>query len=200
MKDKKTLKMVQIAILTAVLLLMAFTPLGYLRLGPFPITLLVIPVAVGAMLIGPEAGALLGLIFGLTSFAQCFGADPTGVILLDINPFYTFVVCVPTRMLMGYGAGAIFRALRKVDRTRTVSYFAGGVLAAVLNTVFFMGALILCFWNTEYVQGLYQSQGGGSILLFLTAMVGLNGVVEALACGAAGGLISKGVSKALKMD
>ena len=192
--------MVQIAILAAVLLLMAFTPLGYLRLGPFPITLLSIPVAIGAMLVGPGAGALLGLVFGLTSFAQCFGADPTGVILLEINPFYTFMVCVPTRMLMGYVAGAIFRGVHKVDRTKTVSYFVGGLSAAVLNTVFFMGTLVLCFWNSDYVQGLYQAQNSANILAFLVALVGINGLVEALACGGVGGVVSKGVSRALKMD
>lgn len=76
MRSKKTLTMVQVGILTAIVLVMSFTPLGYLHIGPFSMSLLSIPVVIGAMLVGPEAGALLGLVFGLTSFAQCFGADP----------------------------------------------------------------------------------------------------------------------------
>ena len=121
MRNKKTLTMVQIAILTAMLLVMSFTPLGYLKIGPLSMSLLSIPVAIGAMIIRPEAGALLGLVFGLTSFAQCFGTDPFGTTLLNINPFGTFFMCVPTRMLMGYLAGMIFKGLHKVDKTKTVS-------------------------------------------------------------------------------
>lgn len=197
MRSKKTLTMVQIAILIAVLLVMSFTPLGYLKIGILSISLLSIPVVIGAMLIGPEAGALLGLVFGLTSFAQCFGADAFGAALLNINPFGTFFMCVPTRMLMGYLAGLIFRGIHRADRTRTVSYFAGGLSGAVLNTVFFMGALLLFFWNSEYIQGL---SGGNGIWAFLAAMVGFNGILEAVVCCAAGGAISKAVSRALKQD
>ena len=74
MRNEKTIKMVQMAILIAVLLVMSFTPLGYLHIGPLSISLLTIPVVIGAMLIGPGAGAVLGAVFGITSFAQCFGA------------------------------------------------------------------------------------------------------------------------------
>ena len=73
MKNKRTLKMVQMAILIAVLLVMSYTPLGYLKIGLLSISLLSIPVVIGAMLFGPAAGAALGAVFGLTSFAQCFG-------------------------------------------------------------------------------------------------------------------------------
>lgn len=197
MRNKKTLTMVQIAILIAVLLVMSFTPLGYLRIGVLAISLLTIPVVIGAMLIGPEAGALLGLIFGLTSFAQCFGADAFGTTLLNLNPFGAFFMCVPTRMLMGYLAGVIFKGVHRVDRTRTVSYFVGGLAGAVLNTVFFMGALLVFFWNTPYIQ---EMSGGKGIWAFLLVMVGVNGVVEALVCCAAGGAISKAVSPALKRE
>ena len=61
MKNKRTLKMVQMAILIAVLLVMSYTPLGYLKIGLLSISLLSIPVVIGAMLVGPAAGAVLGL-------------------------------------------------------------------------------------------------------------------------------------------
>ena len=53
----KTLQMVQTAILAAILIVMAFTPLGYFNLGPVMITLLMIPVVIGAIVVGPAAGA-----------------------------------------------------------------------------------------------------------------------------------------------
>lgn len=66
------------AILAAIILLMAFTPLGYLRVGPVSITFLVIPVVIGGMTLGPVRGGFLGAVFGATSFAQCFMGDPFG--------------------------------------------------------------------------------------------------------------------------
>lgn len=200
MKNKRTLKMVQMAILIAVLLVMSYTPLGYLKIGLLSISLLSIPVVIGAMLVGPAAGAVLGAVFGLTSFAQCFGADAFGAALLSINPFLTFLVCVPTRTLMGFLAGVIFRGVHRIDKTKTVSYFVGGLSGAVLNTVFFMGLLMVCFWNTDYIQGLNQTMGGLGLWAFLIAFGGINGVVEAIVACAAGGIISKAVSKALRIN
>ena len=65
MKKNKTLEMVQLAVLIAIMLILAFTPLGYLRIGPLAISLMTIPVVIGAMLLGPTGGAVLGLVFGL---------------------------------------------------------------------------------------------------------------------------------------
>ena len=63
MRSTKTIKMAQLAILIAVVLIMAFTPLGYLKNVGLEISLITIPVAIGAMVIGPGAGAVLGAVF-----------------------------------------------------------------------------------------------------------------------------------------
>lgn len=75
---EKTRKLVQMAILIAVMLILAFTPLGYLKVGAIEITFMTIPVVVGAIILGPAAGAVLGGVFGLTSFIQCFGMSAFG--------------------------------------------------------------------------------------------------------------------------
>ncbi len=116
MRSTKTIKMAQMAILIAVVLIMAFTPLGYLKTVGLEISLITIPVAIGAMVIGPGAGAVLGAVFGITSFYQCFGMSPFGAMLLSINPFLTFLVCVPTRILEGYLAGVFFKFFMKADK------------------------------------------------------------------------------------
>lgn len=101
------------ALLVAIILLMAFTPIGYIKTAGLEITLIVVPVAVGAVTLGPTAGAILGGVFGITSFIQCFGMSQFGALLLGINPFLTFLVCVPTRILMGWLTGLIYHGLRK---------------------------------------------------------------------------------------
>lgn len=200
MKDSKVLKMVQMTILVAVLLLMSFTPLGYLKTAGLEISLLTIPVVIGAMLLGPGVGTVLGAAFGLTSFWQCFGMSQFGSVLLGINPFFTFLVCVPTRTLMGCLTGLFFRAVNKVGRLHTVSYFVGGLCGALLNTLFFTVALVACFWRTDYIQGLNDSFGGLGVLGFLLAFVGINGVLEAVVCCLAGGTVSKALSKVVKVN
>ena len=69
-KTPKVRTLTQLALLTAVVLVMAATPLGYLRVGPLTMSLLTVPVAIGAMLIGPAGGAWLGFVFGMTSFSN----------------------------------------------------------------------------------------------------------------------------------
>ncbi|MDY3274271.1 MAG: ECF transporter S component, partial [Agathobacter sp.] len=70
LRKSNVVMMTELALLTAIVILMAYTPLGYLKVGAVSITFIVVPVAVGAVLLGVKAGAFLGLVFGLTSLAQ----------------------------------------------------------------------------------------------------------------------------------
>ena len=85
--NKKTFStkyLVEMALLVAIILLMAFTPIGYIKTAGLEITLIVVPVAVGAVTLGPVAGAILGGVFGITSFIQCFGMSQFGALLLGM--------------------------------------------------------------------------------------------------------------------
>lgn len=183
--------MVQLALLSAVVLVMAFTPLGYLKIGALSITFITIPVVVGAILLGPGGGAFLGGVFGLTSFVQCFGMDWFGTTLFGIHPVFTFIMCVGARILMGFLTGLIFRALYKVDKTKIWSFAVTSLSGALLNTALFMGCLVLFFGRSEFIVNMQAEKGVSSIMGFLVAMVGLNGVLEAVVCLVAGSAISK---------
>ena len=72
--------------------------------------------------------------------------------MVAMNPFFTFLVCIPTRTLMGWLSGVIFKALWKIDKTKTVTYFVTGLPGAFMNTLFFMSTLMICFGHTEYLE------------------------------------------------
>ena len=73
----KTKRMVQLALMISIIFVMAFSPLGYLRTPGLTITFLTVPVAVGAVLMGPLAGAVCGLAFGITSLITAMtGGSP----------------------------------------------------------------------------------------------------------------------------
>ncbi len=191
MKKKGTLYLVQMALFVAIILLMAFTPIGYIKTLGVEITLIVIPVAVGAVIMGPAAGAALGAVFGITSFIQCFGMSAFGATLLAINPFFTFLVCVPTRILAGWAAGAAYRGLKKQENTKKIACYVANFLCPFCNTVLFTATLCLCFYRTEYIQNIAASLGSSNVLLFVVAFVGLNGLIEAVCCFVIGSLISR---------
>lgn len=198
MKNKKTLEMVQLAVLIAIILIMAFTPLGFLKTAGLEISLITIPVVIGAMIMGPGAGAVLGLVFGLTSFYQCFGMSAFGAALLSVNPFFTFLVCVPTRTLMGWLTGVVFKAIHKMDKTKTIAYFAGGLLGAFFNTVFFMGMLMICFGQSSYLQEMNAAMGNLNVFAFILALAGINGLLEMPLTCIAGGAVAKALSRAFR--
>ena len=132
-----------------------------------------VPVAVGAITLGEKSGAFLGLVFGITSFIQCFGLDLFGTTLFGINPVYTFIMCIVPRVLMGYLCGVIYKFIAR--KKRKLALVIASFFAPVLNTVFFMSLLMIFFGNSDYIMGI---RNGAELLPFLVAFVGLNGVME----------------------
>ena len=184
-------RMVFIAVLAAIIVFLMLTNLGYIPTGfGFTITILMIPVAIGAILLGPAAGAVLGAVFGLTSLATCFlGMDPFGGALLAISPWKTALVCIVPRVLVGFLCGWIFRALRRVDKTKIISYGVASVSAALLNTALFLTGIWLAFGSDPAVT---QYTGGSSNLFIVIGVLGgINAIVEAVACLVLGTAIAK---------
>ena len=68
----------------------------------------------------------------------------------------------------------------------------------LLNTFFFMGTLVLFFYQTDYIQGIAAGLGAGNVLMFIVLFVGLNGLVEAAACFVAGSAVSQALKRVMK--
>jgi uncharacterized membrane protein len=187
----RTIRMVQLALFTAIILLMTFTPIGYIRTLGVEITLIVVPVTVGAIVLGPVNGAILGGVFGITSFLQCFGMSPFGTTLFGINPLGTFILCLVPRILMGWLTGVIFLGIKKIDKTKNISYAVASLTGPLLNTLFFMPLLVLFFYQTDYIQGFAEALGTNNVFSFIIGFVGINGLIEAAVCFVLGTAISK---------
>ncbi len=188
-----------LGLFTALILVLSFTPLGYLKAGPLEVSFLMVPVAAGAILLGPSGGLILGTLFGLTSFIQAAsGLSAFGFALFGINPVYTAVLCLVPRMLMGLIAGYVSKAFA-ASANPTVNIGVRSVVTSlitpILNTVMFMGLLVLFFWNTDYIQGFAS---GLNVLPFIIAFVGINGLLEiaaSLVVGSAAGIALINVCK-----
>ena len=190
-RNTKTEYMVQMALLIAVVIIMAFTPIGYIKALGLEIALIVIPVSVGAVFLGPKGGAALGAAFGITSLARCFGLSAFTTMLFGLKPIAMTFTCLVPRILEGWLTGLIYKGLKKVNAKGAV--LISSLCCPILNTLFFMSCIVLFFYHTDYVQGFVETLHAANPVMFVVLFVGINGVVEILACG----LIGTAVSKAL---
>nr|WP_302656818.1 ECF transporter S component [uncultured Agathobaculum sp.] len=188
----------QLGLLAAIEIVMKLIGLGSVPVGPLYMSFLTVPIAVGAMTLGPSAGAILGAVFGLVSFKDAMtGASAMTGVFFQISPVHTFILCVVMRAIMGFCVGLLFKALRLIDRKGGWSYFIGAISAPLLNTLFFMGYIVAVFYQTEYIQGLVSTKGASNPLMFVVLLVGVQGLIEAIVCCAAGGVITRAVSSFL---
>ncbi len=196
-RSAKTTKMVQLALLIAIIFLMAFTPLGYIKTPTIDITLIVVPVAVGAVVLGPSAGAVLGFAFGLTSLILSF-SSPLGAMMTDINPIFRVINCIIPRILCGWLTGLVYVGLKKIKPMQKFSVVLANLSCPIFNTIFFTSCLMLIYYDTPFVQNMAEQMGVANPLAFVVALVGLNGVVEAAVCFIVGSTITKALQVVLK--
>lgn len=186
----KTKKLVLAAVITAIIVLLGLTPLGYIKIATIEVTILMIPVVIGAILLGPAYGAFFGLIFGATSFFQCFGPSLFGATMLSINPVATFICTIVPRVLMGWLSGLIFQALARVDKTKVISFIVTSISGALLNTVFFTACFLLFFRNAN-LGGMGLNLSTFSVMDIILMLVTFNAILEIIICGVIGTALSK---------
>ena len=197
MKSNKftTSQLTILGLMSGILFLMAYTPLGYLNIGPLAVTFNVIPVAICAVVLGATGGAVAGAVFGLTSFLQAMGIGGTsalGAALFQINPFLSAVQCFVPRILDGLLIGFIYRGMRKKTNVYA-SCAVTGFFSAFLNTLFFMTALVVMFGNTEVIQNL---MGGRNVIIGCCMMVGVNAISEMVSSTIITAAVGTALSKA----
>ena len=184
-----------LGLMTALLVVMSCTPLGYLNIGPLAISFNMIPVAIAAVALGPWGGLITGAVFGISSFLQCLGIggiSAMGVTLFEINPILAFLQRFLPRMIFGLLTGFIHKGVKNWLGS-TVAGFVAGFSAALLNTALFMLTLVLFFGNSDYIQGL---MGGQNVIVFICSFVGINAIFEMVVSTLVTGTLTKALEKA----
>ena len=139
-------------ILSALSVVLNFTPLGFLVIPglSIQITLMHIPVIIGAILLGPASGAFIGLVFGLSSFYTAF-TSPMPTAFAFRNP----LVSILPRVLIGIVAYYIYHLLSKVlgKKRDAISIGVSAVVATTTNTIGVLGAIYLLYAK-KYISAL----------------------------------------------
>ncbi len=190
--------LVQLALMVAIIIIMSVTPLGYLKIGALAITFLTVPVAIGAMTLGPVGGLICGLTFGLSSFLTGFlTPTPFSAALIEINVVGYFITTVVARTLEGLLVGLIFKALRKIKLNKNFCIIIGSLLCPVLNTVLFMGSLVIFFYNSNFIQTIVKTGNFKNPFFFVIGFVGIQGLIEAIVCTVVASAVTLALSAAL---
>ena len=183
--SSNTRKLVGLALLTAVVVILQFLG-AFVRFGPFSISLVLIPIVVGAALYGIWAGAWLGFVFGLVVLLSGDAAA-----FLAVNPAGTILVVLLKGALAGLCAGAVYKALSRVDAQIALNVkgeekwgvdlavIAAAIAAPIVNTGIFLLGCLVFFMPTVTAWG--EAMGFESVGKYMIlGLVGGNFLFELL--------------------
>ena len=170
MKNKNITRMVQLAILLAVVVVLQCF-LGSIKVGATSFSVVLVPLVVGALILGPAAGAFLGFAFGLVVLIYGIsGQDVFTNMLFQAHPVFTAIICLGKGAAAGWGAGMVYKLFVKAS-----SFWASVAAAAtapILNTgLFILGGLTLVRGTLEANLAAF---GADSVVVFL--VIGCAGV------------------------
>ena len=186
-RKKDTRWLVGVAMMAAIVVLLANTPLGLINIPPIKATTTHIPVILGSILLGPMAGGILGGVFGVCSMISntiapvpasiCFSpvlAVSMGGALSAVKALWVSLGC---RILIGVVAGWLWILLKKLRASDMIALPVVGFIGSMTNTVTVMGSIFFLF-RAEYAAA--NNKAVSAVFDFIMATVTGVGVMEAL--------------------
>ena len=143
--NNKTLHLVQLAMLIAIIAVLQFTGAS-IPIGLVPLTFVLIPIVVGAFLLGPVDGAILGFVFGLITVIQT-PQTPVLLFLFSYSPVLYVILAILKATMAGFLSGLIYKALDKAFKGKFVylKTTIASISAPIINTGIFALGMTLFF-------------------------------------------------------
>lgn len=195
-KKRDTRWLTSVALMAAIVILLANTPLGMIQLPVIKATTVHIPVILGAILLGPLAGAILGGVFGVCSMISNTVA-PT-LLSFAFSPFMSMTgilgaikavwISVGCRILIGLVAGWLWILLKKIRVNPVVALPVTGFIGSMVNTVCVMGSIYFLLAR-EYASA--KSVAVDAVWGLVIGTVTASGIPEAVAAAILVALIGK---------
>lgn len=202
----KTKGLAQLALFSALIMLMAFTPfIGYIPLGFTRATIIHIPVIIGSLMLGPKKGAVLGAVFGLTSLITNT-INPT-ITSFVFTPFYSLgeysggigslIICFVPRILIGIVPYYVYKLVAKLSKSQSakpsvVGLSLAGLAGSLTNTLLVMNMIYL-FFGDSYAHAREVAQN--AIYSVILGVITINGIPEAIVAAVIVALIGRVLMK-----
>ena len=178
MKNKKIEKMVGVSLLIAVMVVLQFLASVFpIKIGPVSLSLVLIPIVLGAATYGVSAGGVLGGTFGVLTYIFCVnGMDPGGQMVFQASPFLCFIVVMAKGILCGLAAGGVYQFLHK--KNGYLAMLCAAIVCPVVNTGVFLTGMYLWFMDVLKVWAGGSDVAGyvlsGLILINFLPELGIN--------------------------
>lgn len=171
--NTKIRKMTGVALLMALVVVLQMVSGMIPPVGGFTISLVLIPIVLGAALYGPKTGALLGATFSVVVIIGCItGTDPGGAMVFQANPILCIVLVLAKGVLAGFLSGAVYTVLK--GKNETLAMVLAAAVCPMVNTGTFIAGMAAFF-----IDVLAAWAGGGDILGYvLSGLVLCNFVPE----------------------
>lgn len=167
MKNAKVGKMVGIALLMAMVVVLQFVSSMIPPIGFVSISLVLIPIVLGAATYGVGAGALLGTTFAVVTIINCItGADVGGAMIFQANPILCIVVVLAKSVLAGVASGLVYRLLAKCNGY--VAMLAAAVVCPVVNTGIFLTCVLIFFQD---VIAAWATGAGADVVTYVLSIL-----------------------------
>ena len=177
-KRKSVLQMVQLAMLTALVVVLQLVG-SFIKIGPLPLSLVLVPIVIGATLLGPKAGLFFCSVFGvITMIMGIAGVDGFSFILWGANPVWFVIICLLKAAMAGLGSGLIYKGLGKLFKGKhiTLQTVLASISAPIINTGIFVIGMFLFFFDTmNSLPSMYPDTFGGFENAFQLVFIGLAG-------------------------
>ena len=156
MKDtkNKTLYLVELSILTALTIVLQFLGSFLTGFTGLPMSLVLIPIVIGAIHLGPLAGGWLGAVFGIVTIIMGFsGIDVFTNVLLNNFGIVKMIICILLCMVKaigaGLGAGFLYKGLNALFQGKnvTLTTVLSSIAAPLLNTGIFVAGMLIFYFN-----------------------------------------------------
>lgn len=166
-------RMAGIALLMALVVVLQFVSGMLPSIGGFNLSLVLIPIIMGAAIFGPGAGAILGGTFGVIVYINCVtGVDAGGAMVFQASPILCILVVMGKGILAGTAAGYVYKLLKNVNGY--VAMLCAAIVCPIVNTGVFVACMMTLFKDV-----LSAWAGGGEIIAYvLTGIVLANFVPE----------------------
>ena len=195
-QKRDTRWLVQLALMAAIIVVLANTPLGMIQLPIIKATTIHIPVILGAILMGPLAGGILGGVFGICSMVSNTVAPV--ITSFAFSPFLSTTglagavkaiwICLGCRILIGVVAGWLWVGRRRVPLPEMAALPIVGFVGSMVNTVCVMGSIYLLFAQ-QYAEA--QNVGMTAVFGLIMGTVVASGIPEAIAAAVLVAVIGK---------
>ena len=190
--NKTTKTMVGVSLLIALVVVLQFLSGMIPPIGGFSISLVLIPIVIGAAVYGPGVGALLGGVFGLIVTINCInGTDLGGAMVFQANPFLCILVVLAKGILAGLAAGWVYKLLK--SKSAYLAMLCCAIVCPLVNTSVFVVCMLTFFKDV-----LAAWAGGGDLMAYVLSGLVLANFVPEMIINIVFGTAGQGVLKAVK--